>query len=350
MFIWTFRIFIAVFSAGAAYFFIENSVLALILGFIAGAAFVFVEYLCEKISLSAFLFAAFGIALGSVLGLLSNKFGVFFAAMPLSALNINYLLIVYILFALLIIVVFARSVYIGKYDRNEIKRQPILKSAGNKNSYEELLADMSVLEDGRILDFVKQEFPPVKIIITDFVLEELKKDSEAEEQMKKYRARRGLETVSKLKEAGYVIDKPYDKSAISAKDLPSKIIELAGLLNVRLITISFVAAKNASLKKVKVLNLKVLSETLSPICVPGDVVNIYLASEGSHQNQAIGFLNDGTKVIVADGKRYMNKVVRLIITAVVKNTVGKNVFGKVIENNREHFHRNNNHKKEESNQ
>jgi uncharacterized protein YacL len=347
-----FRIIIAFIGALTAYFFVENSGIAALIGFGIGIVFVIIEYLCEKITMTVFLCAAFGIIAGYFLGILSKSiaFKTYISVLPLGKLPINHILLLHILFALLIIIVLARNIYVEKHNKNKTPSQPVLKSAGAKNTYEELLADMSVLEDGRILDFLKQEFPPIKIIIPDFVFAELKQNANAEEQMKKYRAKRGLETVSKLKENGFVVEKSYDKALISAKDLPSKTIELASSLNLRLATVSFVTGKTALLKKVKVLNLKVLSESLAPIYVPGDVASIFLVSEGSHQNQAVGFLNDGTKVIVAEGKRYINKVVRFIITAVVKNAAGKTIFGKVIENNRDHFHRNNNYKKEENNQ
>ncbi|MDR3244434.1 MAG: hypothetical protein LBT79_06755 [Elusimicrobiota bacterium] len=322
MFIWIFRIIASFAGAAIAYCFIEASVEGVLIGFFIVLFFALLEYLCEKVSSIAFLCLSAGIVAGY------SYAAAFGAQMYLeNFLQMKNSIFFVSSFAVFIIAVCLRKVFTRKTDNNSVKID-----AFGKKDIEILLADKSALEDGRILSFVKQEFPKTKVIIADFILQELKKYSQIDEPIKRYRAKRGLEIAEELKKSGYALERDCAKDSLSSKDISARTIELAAKLNARMVTLDFDMVKAALLKKIKILNLKTFSEALFQICVPGDTASVFLSVEGSHNHQGVGFFNDGTKVIVAEGKRHINKIVNFTVTAVVKNASGKTVFGKMTDN------------------
>jgi uncharacterized protein YacL len=197
-----------------------------------------------------------------------------------------------------------------------------------KKQDKRLLADLSVFEDGRILNIVKLDFLDIKIAVPEFVIEELNRSSQSRNIVKRNRAKRGFDIVNKLKnvpDALQIIKKDFPE----LKDLTSKTIALANQLSLRILTADFKLARTALSSKVEVLSLDAISKSFKQIYLPGESIMVFLAKEGAQANQAVGYLDDGTMVIADDAKKFIGKRAELVLTSIIQSSSGRMFFGKI---------------------
>jgi uncharacterized protein YacL len=201
----------------------------------------------------------------------------------------------------------------------------ILKN--NKNVKDSVIADSSVFMDGRIYNIIKTNFVSFKLIVPSFVVEDLENISKSSDPILKSRAKKALSLINNLK-----------KSDINIKILNSKpeqtnnpslaIINIAESLKAKILTKNFSLSKEATLRKIPVLNITDLEIALYPLFLPGDKILVHLVKEGEQHNQAIGYFDDKTKIIAEDAKRFIEKDVDLEVTSVMFTSTGKVIFGK----------------------
>lgn len=191
------------------------------------------------------------------------------------------------------------------------------------------LLDTSVLIDGRILDVIRLGFLEGVIVIPKFVLEELQKVADSGDTLKRNRGRRGLDIVRAIqadkKAAVEIAEKDYD----DITEVDTKLVRLAREMNGIVATNDFNLSKVAEIQGVKVLNINDLANALKQSVLPGEELQIYLAKEGKEPGQAIGYLDDGTMVVVESGKRCVNFTVPVIVTSVLQTSAGRMIFAKL---------------------
>lgn len=192
------------------------------------------------------------------------------------------------------------------------------------------ILDTSVIIDGRIADIMKTGFIEGGIVIPEFVLVELRHVADSSDSLKRNRGRRGLDILSKIqKEYGIEI---YNTSAEKAlDDIPEvdvKLLKLAQIMNAKVVTNDYNLNKVALIKGVEVLNINELANAVKPVVLPGEDMVLFLVKEGKENNQAVAYLDDGTMIVVEDGKKYIGETIEVNVTSVLQTSAGRMIFGK----------------------
>ena len=138
-----------------------------------------------------------------------------------------------------------------------------------------------------------------------------------------------METLKKMQDQKNLKVKIVDRDFTNIKEVDLKLVRLAKELNGQLVTNDFNLTKVANLQGIKVLNVNQLANSLRPVILPGEHMNIKVIKEGKDEDQGVGYLDDGTMVVIDNGKKHINKVVNLIITSVIQTPTGRMIFSKV---------------------
>lgn len=205
----------------------------------------------------------------------------------------------------------------------------------SKGGGEAKILDTSVIIDGRIADVAEAGFITGPLIVPKFIIKELQHIADSSEPIKRVRGRRGLDVLKRMQK-----DIPSVSIKITSHDFPNvkeadlKLVELAAKLKGVIITNDYNLNKVAGLQNVKVLNLNQLSNALKPVVLPGETMNIHVVKEGKENNQGVGYLEDGTMVVVDDAKRYLGNKIDVSVTSVLQTPTGRMIFSKVKEENK----------------
>jgi len=190
------------------------------------------------------------------------------------------------------------------------------------------ILDTSAIIDGRIADVAETGFLDGGLVVPQFVLRELQQIADSSDPLKRNRGRKGLEILQRLKKGldGHVILSEADFPDVP--DVDMKLIELARQIEARILTNDFNLNKIAELRGVRVLNVNTLANALKPVVLPGESMNLFILKEGKEPNQGVGYLDDGTMVVVDNAKRFLGKNIAVTITSVLQTTAGKMFFGR----------------------
>jgi uncharacterized protein YacL len=194
---------------------------------------------------------------------------------------------------------------------------------------EVVLLDTSVIIDGRILDILKTKFIEGKIVIPRFVLKELQQIADSTDPIKRQRGRRGLEILHAVQKEAALSLSFHEEEFPEVLEVDSKLVKLAKLLEARILTVDFNLNRVATLQGVKVLNINELSNALKQVVFPGERMEIKLIKEGKEYNQAVGYLEDGTMIVVEDGRRSIGQEVKAVVTSVLQTPAGRIIFTKM---------------------
>ncbi|MGQ9748021.1 MAG: PIN/TRAM domain-containing protein [Candidatus Caldatribacteriaceae bacterium] len=188
------------------------------------------------------------------------------------------------------------------------------------------ILDTSVIVDGRIADICKTGFIEGEILIPRFVLRELQQVADSQDPLKRNRGRRGLDILNKIRKEKKVNVRIVDRDFPEMKGVDAKLIKLAKTIGARVITNDFNLNKIAELEGVEVLNINELSNALKPYVLPGEELRVQIIREGKEADQGVGYLDDGTMVVVEEGKKHINSVVDTIVTSVLQTPAGRMIF------------------------
>jgi uncharacterized protein YacL len=190
------------------------------------------------------------------------------------------------------------------------------------------ILDTSVIIDGRIADICKTGFLEGTLVIPGFVLQELQRIADSADVLKRNRGRRGLDTLAMLQRMPGLAVRimHHDFPEIPAVD--EKLLRLAKKLQGRLLTNDINLNKIASLQKITVLNINDLSNAVKTVVLPGEEMVIKVIKEGKEPGQGVGYLDDGTMVVIENGRGLLNQRVAVNVTSVLQTTAGRMVFAK----------------------
>lgn len=191
------------------------------------------------------------------------------------------------------------------------------------------ILDTSVVIDGRILDIADTHFIDGPLILPNFVLREIQLISDSSDPIKRARGRRGLDMLNKLQRKGSIEVKITYADYSDTREVDAKLVKLALDTGARIVTNDFNLNKVAELQGVKVLNLNNLASALKPVVLPGEELNISVIKEGKDENQGIGYLEDGTMVVIENGGYLVGKEVKVVVTSIIQTNAGKMIFTKV---------------------
>lgn len=281
------------------------------------------EALLNKIPAQDILGGAVGLILGLII---ANLFGVSFYRFPFVG---PYLSIV----ASLILGYLGWSM--GTKKREDLTSfftgwRGVRDKAGKgpeKHSHYKLL-DTSVIIDGRIADICKSGFIDGTLLIPNFVLEELQHIADSSDALKRNRGRRGLDILNRIRKELDVKVKIEEKDFPDIQEVDSKLVRLAQELSGDIITNDYNLNKVAELQGVKVLNINELANAIRPVVLPGEEMEVQVIKDGKEIGQGIGYLDDGTMIVVENGRRYIGQTIPVIVTSVLQTAAGRMIFGK----------------------
>lgn len=299
----------------------SNIIGAIVCMAVAGI-FVLTEMIMRKISVRGLSSSVFGLILGLIMAKLVTDA---FALSPLPAETLSFIRVTLtMVFCYLGMVIGLR----GKDEFNIII--PYVRLRRQNQDEDLILLDTSAIIDGRILDIFKTKFVPGKAIIPKFVLRELQQIADSTDPIKRQRGRRGLDMLHALqKESGMDITMHDEDLSDSPGDVDGKLVKLAKLLEAKILTVDFNLNRVASLQGVTVLNINELANAIKPVVFPGERMQIKLVKEGKEFNQAVGYLDDGTMVVVEDSRRMIGQDVKVMVTSVLQTQAGRMIFTKL---------------------
>lgn len=200
------------------------------------------------------------------------------------------------------------------------------------------ILDTSTIIDGRIADICETGFIEGTFVVPQFVLYELQHIADHQDPIKRTRGRRGLDILHRLQKQTFVKVKIVEYDFPKLKDVDTKLIALAKRLSGKIVTNDYNLNKVAELQGIEVLNMNQLSTALRPSLLPGEQMNMRILKEGKEHGQGIGYLEDGTMVVVDEAKKLLGKTVDIIVTSVLQTTSGRMIFARLREQAEKEFY------------
>jgi uncharacterized protein YacL len=293
------------------------------LGLVLGFAVVLIDRLLKGFSLRAFSSATFGLLLGLLFANLLMASEVLRFQSETTQWTAR--LIVYSTFAYLGMMLAMRS------SRDEFSLIiPYVRFSREAMQYEPLVLDTNIIIDGRIGDLCATGFLSRSLIVPRFVLDELQTLADSRDPLKRERGRRGLEILNELKRLRE-IELTIHESASDDVDLgvDARLVRVAKVLKARLLTNDHALAQVARLQQIPVLNLAELARALRPTVVTGDQIDLNLVKEGRESHQAVGYLPDGTMIVVNHARSQIGKVVTVTVSSALQTAAGRLIFAEL---------------------
>ena len=282
-----------------------------------------------------------GFFLGIIIAVLVYIIGL--SQIPLSSM-IRYVISVFL--SLLIIFLTTRVVNIV-YRRKDLilslrKTKDKISDIKKVTKSEEITAKSKILDtssiiDGRIYHICGTGFVEGTIIVPNFVIEELQKLADSSKDLKRKRGRIGLDMLHKLREEKKVKVKIIDTDFPNLEGVDSKLVQLAKELKSSIITNDYNLNKVARLKRIEVLNVNELSNAVKQIILPGEKITVQVIREGKEEDQGIAYLDDGTMIVVENGKKLVGETVNVEVKGFLQTLAGRMIFTKLLKENRKRF-------------
>ncbi|GET18544.1 PIN/TRAM domain-containing protein [Ligilactobacillus agilis] len=225
-----------------------------------------------------------------------------------------------------------------KAESEVVKATPeeeVLERKVGENFYRYKLLDTNILIDGRIYDLAKTGFLEGTLIVPNFVLYELQYIADSGDSIKRVRGRRGLDILNKLRTEKLVPVEMYEGDFEDIQEVDTKLIKLAKLLDAEIITNDYNLNKVSEFQNVRVLNVNALAKSLKPRVIPGEKLNVMVIKNGTERQQGVAYLDDGTMIVVEDGRYFMNRTIEVEVTSAIQTDAGRMIFAKPAHSRRE---------------
>lgn len=303
----------------------QHGILGLALGVAAALFIIIIERITKNVSLRGLSSAVFGLMLGLIIAWLIRSL---LELVPNVEDQVKYTvgLILTVILCYLGIVLSMR----GRDEFNIII--PYVRFSRQDQREEIMILDTSVIIDGRIADIAQTKFIGGNFVIPHFVLRELQHIADSSDPLKRARGRRGLDILNKLKKIPSVQIKIHQQDFPEIKEVDHKLVKLAKILEARVITNDYNLNKVAAIQGVSVLNINELANALKPVVLPGEEMEVKLVKEGTEHSQAVGYLDDGTMVVVDNSRHLIGQDKKVVVSSVLQTTAGKMIFARLAGN------------------
>jgi len=300
----------------------HTEILGMMIGFGFGGLLIAVDEMLKSFSLRAFSAITFGLLLGMVVALLIDRSGLFENADAQQHLLIR--LGLFLSFGYIGMVLAMRS---NMEDFSLII--PYVRFSPQNKPDNLLLLDTSVIIDGRIADLIETKFIEGLVIVPRFVLLELQQIADSADEVKRARGRRGFEMLNRLQNNSKIEVRIHDGDFPEEKGVDAKLVRLARNLNAKLFTNDYNLAKVAGLQSVNCVNLHEIGHLMKAALIPGEIIQLKVIREGRDKGQGIGYLPDGTMVIINNGQEQVGQTVSAHVLSTVQTGAGVLVFAEV---------------------
>ncbi|WP_284140990.1 MULTISPECIES: PIN/TRAM domain-containing protein [unclassified Virgibacillus] len=290
-----------------------------------------IEEALIKIPVGDLFFGSLGLIIGLVIAYLIN--------IPLQDINIKFVSQVVPLFITILLGYFGFQVGFRRRDefvnllnvsRKERDKKRMVTEADSAETAtpKAKILDTSVIIDGRIADICQTSFLEGTVVIPQFVLGELQHIADSSDVLKRNRGRRGLDVLNRIQKELPVKVEIYEGDFEEIQEVDSKLIKLAKVINGVVVTNDFNLNKVCDLQGVRVLNINDLANAVKPVVLPGEELVVQVIKDGKEQNQGIAYLDDGTMIVVEEGRNYIGKTIEVLITSVLQTSAGRMIFAK----------------------
>jgi uncharacterized protein YacL len=305
---------------GLIFYFISPFLSAMIIN-----AMDYLERSVQKVPISEILFAVLGALVGLVISVLLS-----------SLIRVQSVIVTIItIIATVIIMVLFADVSVKKKEEimtlfANMRKLPSAKDGKNKNNSKEIpkVLDTSVIIDGRIFDLCQTGFIEGPLVIPSFVLDELRHIADSGDGLKRTRGRRGLDILNKIQKELSIKVEIWEGDFKDVSEVDSKLLKLAQLLNGKVITNDYNLNKVAEFQGVPVLNINELANAIKPVVLPGEEMEIQVVKDGKEAGQGVAYLDDGTMIVVEEGRRFIGATIVVIVTSVLQTAAGRMIFAK----------------------
>ncbi len=301
----------------------HGGLLGMVVGFGFGWLMIAVDEMLKGFSLRAFSATSFGLLLGTVVALLIDRSGLF-ENVEQQPTRWLIRLGLFLSFGYIGIVLAMRS---NKEDFSLII--PYVRFAPRNKADNLLLLDTSVIIDGRIADLIEANFLEGMIVVPRFVLRELQQVADSSDPIKRARGRRGLEMLNRIQRNQRNEVRIHDGDFPHEQEVDAKLVRLARNLTAKLFTNDYNLSKLAELQNVSCVNIHELSKSLKSVLLPGEILNLRLVREGKDKGQGVGYLPDGTMVVVNNGQSQIGQQVEVQVQSQLQTGAGVIVFADV---------------------
>jgi uncharacterized protein YacL len=202
------------------------------------------------------------------------------------------------------------------------------ENSGGWSGERTILLDTSVIIDGRIADIARTGFLPGSLLIPRFVLTELQYIADSPDSLRRQRGRRGMEVLSQLQKEPTIPVRLSDIDVDGVREVDDKLVILARQLKCPVMTNDYNLNRIAELQGVKVLNVNELANAVKSVLLPGEILTMRVIQEGKEAGQGVGYMDDGTMVVVENGRDYMNKEIEVLVTKVLQTAAGRMIFAR----------------------
>ncbi len=208
--------------------------------------------------------------------------------------------------------------------KDKEKHAPVKLRSGRLSK----VLDTSVIIDGRIADICKNGFVEGVLIVPGFILEELRHIADSSDSLKRNRGRRGLDILNKMQKELDIRVQIYEQDFPEIQEVDSKLVKLAQTIGADIFTNDYNLNKVAELQGIQVLNINELANALKPVFLPGEEMIVQIIKDGKESKQGIGYLDDGTMIVVEAGRKYINQTIYVLVTSVLQTAAGRMIFAK----------------------
>lgn len=191
-----------------------------------------------------------------------------------------------------------------------------------------ILLDTSVIIDGRVADIAKTGFLPGILLIPRFVLNELQYIADSPDSLRRQRGRRGMEVLSELQKAPSVVVRISDIDVEGVREVDDKLVILARQMKCPILTNDYNLNRIAELQGVPILNINELANSVKSVVLPGEAMVVNVIQEGKESGQGVGYMEDGTMVVVENGNKYLNREIGVTVTKVLQTAAGRMIFAR----------------------
>ncbi|HEY4868890.1 MAG TPA: PIN domain-containing protein, partial [Candidatus Dormibacteraeota bacterium] len=189
-----------------------------------------------------------------------------------------------------------------------------------------VLVDTSVLIDGRVVDVAAAGFIPGRLLVPGFVLEELQRIADSGDALRRAKGRRGLDVMEELQQGKDVVCELVEIEFPGKGEVDTQLVKLARLRGASIMTQDYNLTRLAQVEGVRVLNLNSLANAVKPIVAAGETMTISIVKEGKEPHQGVGYLDDGTMVVVENGRQHQDETLEVTVTSVLQTAAGRMIF------------------------
>ncbi|GEN51684.1 PIN/TRAM domain-containing protein [Alkalibacterium pelagium] len=290
-----------------------------------------IEKSFSRFSVAYLMFGSLGAIIGLILSVLIS--------IILGALNM--IIISDVVPLILTVVLASLGFQLGTSRREEIRRlfspktektenEDVLERKSGDSFRKYKVLDTSAIIDGRILDVVKTGFLEGSFVVSHYVLKELQYIADSSDSLKRVRGRRGLDILNALqKEEGISLEMD-DSDIPEAEEVDLKLVHLSKKLDGMIVTNDYNLNKVAEFQNVPVLNINQLANAVKPVVIPGEEMQVMIVKNGTERAQGVAYLDDGTMVVVEEGRHHMNDRVDVVVTSSLQTNAGRMIFAKLL--------------------